>query len=236
MQGENSRLKIHTRVAQPAPFAPQKKAKAAPSPQAKRPAKRARPKLTLTTGEKLIRNTAIAGAAFLCVLAVRNIDQPWSDTAINGIRQAMTMRVDWDESIGRLSFVRALVPETALVFLNLDSRADLLPPVSGAATHAWSEEQPWLEYAPEPGAPVAAAAEGVVTASAQGMSGDWIVLIEHDGGRETVYGYLASANVRVGQAVGAGDVIGFARQEPNARLYFELRENGQPADPTERFK
>ena len=115
MQGENSRLKIHTRAAQPAPEAPQKEAKAAPRTRVKRPARRARPKLTLTTGEKLIRNTAIAGAVFLCVLAVRNIDQPWSNTAISGIRQAMTMRVDWDESIGRLSFVRALVPERRLM-------------------------------------------------------------------------------------------------------------------------
>ena len=238
MQGENSRLKIHTRVraAQPEPAVPQKQGGEKPGARGKRPARRGRPKLALTVGEKLIRNTAIAGAVFLCVLAVRNIDQPWSDTAISGIRQAMTMRVDWDESIGRLSFVRALVPETALVFLNLAEKADLLTPVSGSLTHGFSAEQPWLEYAAEPGAPVVASAGGRVTAAAQGMGGDWVVLIEHDGGMETVYGYLASVRVQTGQPVEAGDVIGFAAEEPDTRLYFELREDGQPADPNGRFK
>lgn len=243
MEGGNSRLKIHTSVvsARPSPETanaapPQKEAAAKPRASSKRADRRSRPKLSLTTGEKLIRNTAIAGAAFLCVLAVRNVNQPWSDTAINGIRQAMTMRVDWDESIGRLSFVRALVPETALVFLNLGEKADLLPPVNGGLSHAYSQEQPWLEFDAESGAPVCAVAGGRVTAAAQGMGGDWIVLIEHDGGMETVYGYLASARVKAGQPVEAGDVIGFAADGDKARLYFELRENGQSVDPTGRFK
>ena len=56
---------------------------------------------------------------------MRNIHAPWSDAAVDGIRQAVTMRVDWDESIGRLSFVRALVPEAALVSLNLDDASQV---------------------------------------------------------------------------------------------------------------
>jgi len=230
MEHENSRLKIHTSVRPRAAEAPE----IGPAPRPGRKP-RARPAPGLTAGEKLIRNTAIAGAALLCVLAVRNVDQPWSNTAMNGLRQAMTMRVDWDESIGRLSFVRALVPETALVFLNLSREADLTPPAEGTIEHGWSADQPWLEYAVAPGAPVAAAADGVVTAAAQGMGGDWIVLIDH-GGRETVYGYLAEAQARVGQEVAAGSVIGCAASSGEPRLYFELREGGVAADPTGRFR
>ena len=79
-----------------------------------------------------------------------------------------------------------------------------------------------------------AAAAGRVTAASQGMSGDWVVLIEHDGG-ETAYGYLADAAVQVGQSVEAGDVIGHAAQE-EGRVYFETRENQRPIDPTSRLK
>ena len=223
---QNSRLKIHT--------------SARPAGQGTAPAKgsRARPPrgAALTAGEKLIRNTAIAGTALLCVLAMRNIDAPWSEAAVDGIRQAVTMRVDWDETIGRLSFVRALVPETALVSLNLDDADMMLRPVEGGVTHGYSQEQPWLEFACPAKAEVLAAADGLVTASAQGMSGDWLVLIEHDDGRETLYGYLAGARVSMGQRVSAGEVIGEAVDAPDARLYFELRENDRAADPTGRLR
>ena len=190
----------------------------------------------LTAGEKLIRNTAIAGAALLCVLALRNIDAPWSGAAVSGIRQAVTMRVDWDESIGRLSFVRALMPEAALVSLSLDGALMLTRPAEGEVSHGYTAEQPWLEFACGSGAPVLAAADGRVTAAAQGMSGDWIVLIEHEGGAETLYGYLAAAQVSAGQTVSAGETIGQAAAGAEARLYFELRENDRAADPTERFR
>ena len=230
---DNSRLKIHTSVRPSAEQVHQEEAKAPKGP-ARRP--RVRPRAALTAGEKLIRNTAIAGAVLLCVLAVRNVNQPWSEAAISGIRQAVTMRVDWDESIGRLSFVRALVPDTALVFLNLSQEADLLPPVNGQITHGYSGEQPWLEYGCAAGAPVLAAADGRVTAAARGMGGDWIVLIEHDGGAETLYGYLAEALVQPGQSVAAGDVIGRAADAADARLYFELREGYSAADPTARIR
>ena len=144
------------------------------------------------------------------------------------------MRLDWGERIGKLSFVRALVPETALVFLNLSDGETLYPPVNGEITHGYSAEQPWLEYSCAGGADVIAAAAGRVTAASQGMSGDWVVLIEHDGG-ETAYGYLADAAVNVGQCVEAGDVIGHAAQNAG-RVYFEARENQRPVDPTSRLK
>lgn len=224
---QNSRLKIHT-SARPASAAPTGQAKKAGKPRAWGS--------SLTAGEKLIRNTAIAGAALLCVLAMRNIDAPWSEAAVDGIRQAVTMHVDWDESIGRLSFVRALVPETALVSLNLDEEAVLVRPVDGGVVHGYSEEQPWLEFSCPAGAQVLAAAGGRVTASAQGMSGDYLVLIEHEDGAETLYGYMAGAEVSAGQQVAAGDVIGSAADGADARLYFELRENDRAADPTGRLR
>ncbi|MBR3504032.1 MAG: M23 family metallopeptidase [Clostridia bacterium] len=225
---QNSRLKIHT-SARPA-------AQGAPAGKTTRPGRARGASAALTVGERLIRNTAIAGAALLCVLAMRNIDAPWSAAAVNGIRQAVTMRVDWDESIGRLSFVRALMPETALVSLSLDEGDMMLRPVEGQVTHSYSPEQPWLEFACPAKAQVVAAAGGRVTASAQGMSGDWLVLIEHEGGAETLYGYLAGAQVDAGQQVSAGEVIGSAADAPEARVYFELRENDRAADPTGRLR
>lgn len=56
------------------------------------------------------------------------------------------------------------------------------------------------------------------------------VVIKHAGGRQTAYGHLAKSNVRIGQAVKSGDVIGTVgasglAKDSKPRLYFEIRQN-----------
>lgn len=188
-----------------------------------------------TVGEKLLRNTAVACALMLSVMALKNVDQPWSRKVTEGVKQAMTMRIDWDETLGKLSFVRSLVPETALVFLNMGGQADLSAPVNGEITHEYTEQQPWLEYGCSAAQPVYSAIKGVVTAVGEGAGGEWIVLIQDEEGRETVYGYLADVYVQTGQTVETGQQLGATADEESSRLYFELREDGAAVDPTARI-
>lgn len=190
----------------------------------------------LTAGEKLLRNTAAACALLLSVMALKNVDQPWSRKASEGIRQAMTMRVDWDETLGRLSFVRALVPDTALVFLNMGQSIDLVKPVEGSIRHEYSPEQPWLEYVCDGAQTVGAASDGIVTAVGQGAGGDWIVVVECEDGTQTVYGYLAQVNVKAADTILQGDTIGMTANGQESRLYFEMREEGQSVDPAPRMR
>ncbi len=189
-----------------------------------------------TAGERLVRNTAVACALLLTAMSIKNVDHPWAQKATEGVRQAMTMRVDWDDTLGRLSFVRALVPETALVFLNLGQSDRLAAPVEGDVIHEYRDEQPWLEYRCEAGQAVSAAMSGRVTAVGQGLSGDWTILIEDSEGAEAVYGYLASVYVQVGQSIEKGQQIGAAQERADARLYFEWREDGEAIDPAERME
>ena len=255
MQNHQDRLKIHTSVRPAAETKeggaeqnigekregvceaplPAKAEKRKKHPDTARKQRRREIKDGATVGEKLLRNTAVACALMLSVMALKNVDQPWSRKVTEGVKQAMTMRIDWDETLGRLSFVRSLMPETALVFLNLGGQAELSAPVSGEITHEYTDQQPWLEYGCGAAQPVYSAMQGAVTAVGEGAGGDWIVLIRDSDGRETVYGYLANVYVEVGQAVEAGQQIGATADEENSRLYFELRENGEAADPTARI-
>ena len=255
MQTENGRLKIHTGM-RPEAQEPVRAEENAPAAEAAKRmkglhlsgggfgriragARAKRPRAAqegMTTGERLLRNTAVACALLLTVMSLKNVDQPWSRKLTEGVRQAMTMRIDWDESLGRLSFVRALVPETALVFLNLGERADLTAPAEGEITHEYTQSQPWIEYACGSAQQVLAASDGVVTAAGQGAGGDWIVLIQSEEGMETVYGYLASVYVRAGQEVKQAQQIGATADSAESRLYFELREDGDPVNPAGRMK
>ena len=60
------------------------------------------------------------------------------------------------------------------------------------------------------------------------------VIVEHGGGDYSIYGSLASANVREGQSVGKGSLIGgvgISDPELPAHLHFEIRHGGPAMDP-----
>ena len=193
-------------------------------------ARRRAAKPRLTFGERLLRNSAIACALLLAMLAARNIDTPWTRAAVEGVERALTMKIDLDESLGRLSFVRDLMPESMLVFFDLSSESELSLPVDGEMDKSFDEQQPWVEFACEPGATVMAAESGTVVATTQLSGGGWGVMIEHDNGLESVCAYLLEPDVQAGERVERGQ--GIARSEAG-RVYFEVRRDGNLIDPAE---
>ena len=206
--------------------------KCLPHPLQRRGLRRAgSPRPKLSAGDRMLRNTAVACALLLGVLALGNIRQPWAMRASETVQRALTMHIDLDSSIGRLSFVRDWMPESALVFFNLDGGAELAAPVSGELKHAYSNDQPWLLFACPEDSPVCAAADGTVTAVSELSGGSTGVLIDHGEGMETVYAYLSSASVQPGDAVSRGQALG----QSAAQLYFELRQSEAAVDPTERM-
>ena len=206
--------------------------KCLPHPLQRRGLRRAgSPRPKLSAGDRMLRNTAVACALLLGVLALGNIRQPWAMRASETVQRALTMHIDLDSSIGRLSFVRDWMPESALVFFNLDGGAELAAPVSGELKHAYSDDQPWLLFACPEDSPVCAAADGTVTAVSELSGGSTGVLIDHGEGMETVYAYLSSASVQPGDAVSRGQALG----QSAAQLYFELRQSESAVDPTERM-
>lgn len=85
------------------------------------------------------------------------------------------------------------------------------------------------------GTPIHAAADGVVAYAGDeiGVYGG-LILINHGGGWISAYGHAGKLNVRRGQAVKAGDVIGLAGasgQVQTPQLHFQLRKDRVPVDP-----
>lgn len=236
---QNSRIQVHTSIAPAEPAKKtDKKIRWRVLPQARgrntqrrkiaRRARTARHGGTKhTLSERLLRNTAVACALILVAMAVTSIDAPWSRKAAEGIRQALTMNVELDEQIGGLQFVQRLMPESALVFWNLESNANV--PVAGEISHEYSAQQPWQEYATETDAPVRAALDGIVAAVGENANGEWTAMINHADGLQTIYAFMEEADVRVGEELLAGSIVGRA----SGRLYFEARSDGAAIDPAE---
>ena len=189
------------------------------------------PRARLSRTDRLLRSSTAACALLLGILALGNIKQPWAEKASESIERALTMRIDLDESIGGLTFVREIMPESALVFLNLSGGAELTRPLNAALLHPWSAVQPWLMCDSSEGAEVCAADAGTVTAVSPMSDGRVGVLLDHGGGLESIYSGLARADIAAGARVERGQALGVS----GGALYYELREGGVPVDPTARL-
>jgi murein DD-endopeptidase MepM/ murein hydrolase activator NlpD len=115
-------------------------------------------------------------------------------------------------------------------------------PTSGSLTsrfgQRWGRLHAGIDVAAPTGTPIRACWPGrVVVAGWQGGYGNTVV-IDHGGGRATLYAHQSSIAVSVGQVVDAGAVIGAVGSTGNStgpHLHFEVRINGNPVDPAPYF-
>jgi murein DD-endopeptidase MepM/ murein hydrolase activator NlpD len=91
-----------------------------------------------------------------------------------------------------------------------------------------------LDISTDKGNPVYATADGTVESAARaGQYGNLIVL-EHDFSLSTRYGHLSRFNVRPGQRVKRGDIIGYVGstgRSTGAHLHYEILANGRRINP-----
>jgi septal ring factor EnvC (AmiA/AmiB activator) len=122
-------------------------------------------------------------------------------------------------------------------------RGALAWPASGAVQVGFGEPAPrlggiaasGLDIAATPGAPVRAVHPGEVQYAAAFAGFGTLVIVDHGSGALSLYGYLASTAVAVGDRVEAGAPVGAAGEAPGGApgLYFELRIDGRSVDPVE---
>ncbi len=89
------------------------------------------------------------------------------------------------------------------------------------------------------GDPIQAVFDGVVRIAKYNRGGyGYYVMIRHDNGLETLYGHLAKYNVKPGDVVKAGDLIGYGGstgRSTGPHLHFEVRYQGHAFDPRHMF-
>lgn len=111
-------------------------------------------------------------------------------------------------------------------------------PVSGTLTSGfgprWGRLHTGIDLAAPTGTPIYACWGGrVLIAGWQGGYGNAVV-IDHGGGRATLYAHQSSLAVSVGQIVSAGALIGYVGSTGNStgpHLHFEVRIDGETMNP-----
>jgi murein DD-endopeptidase MepM/ murein hydrolase activator NlpD len=100
--------------------------------------------------------------------------------------------------------------------------------------HQWRKHN-GIDFAAPTGTPVRAVGDGAVAfAGTQNGYGN-IVILKHRNNQETAYAHLSRIDVKVGQSIGQGDILGAVGATGWAtgpHLHFEFRVAGQYQDPS----
>jgi murein DD-endopeptidase MepM/ murein hydrolase activator NlpD len=82
--------------------------------------------------------------------------------------------------------------------------------------------------------PIQATADGEVEEAGWMDRYGWGVVLRHTESQETLYAHMNKLNVKVGQKVARGDILGFMGRSGNAtgvHLHYEVRLKGKPVNP-----
>ena len=91
-------------------------------------------------GEKLARNCALAGMLILTITAIKDAKIPTGKTVLSAVQEIVNN--DWDERLGKISFVGHFFPESVSVFFEPVHDDTLKAPCSGPVLHAWTAREP----------------------------------------------------------------------------------------------
>jgi len=116
-------------------------------------------------------------------------------------------------------------------------RSDAVVPVQGRIVQSYEQDGSGVRIAAPGDSRVKAVYSGRVLQVETDEDGKATILIQHAGQIVTVYGNLLYPEVRAGDWVEAGDVLGSIPPPQDARgeslLYFAVRQNGKAIDPAE---
>ena len=96
-----------------------------------------------------------------------------------------------------------------------------------------------VDFSAEQGTPIYATADGKVVLTKRDFSGvGWHIKIDHGFGFETVYGHMSKFNVRNGETVKRGQVIGYVGNTGKStapHVHYEVHINGRAVNPVNYF-
>jgi len=93
-----------------------------------------------------------------------------------------------------------------------------------------------VDISETPGTPIRATADGVVAFSGWSQNSGYLVVIEHGCGFTTVYAHNKSKQVKVGQRVKRGEIIGYigsTGKSTGPHVHYEVWEKGKRINPNQ---
>ena len=170
---------------------------------------------------RLLKNVSIftAAALFSGIFGFLILHHPESaQMAMSHLRADF----EYDEMLGRLQFVKHLLPESIVFSPEKNDNAALMSvvPLNAQTLHAWSQNEPWLEYSCV--GEINACQNGQIATIVKNRNNEYTVRIAHQNGYESLYSGLKDVQVNEYDAVFQGQQIGTAA----GYAAFEWRKDG----------
>ncbi len=173
----------------------------------------------------------LASAFLLGVMALMfHSNQPLALQIRRGVRQVFA--TDYLKSAPR-AFKTALGAGVSTPGASISVTAppvDVVAPISGPITRAFSVISPDIVLHGRPGSTVAAAADGLVVAAGESQANGSYVLIDHGAFGQTFYAHLGKVVVHAQEYVTAGETIGYLPSN-SGNLTFGYIRAGSYRDP-----
>ena len=120
----------------------------------------------------------------------------------------------------------------------LDLPANVTLPVSGTVRTAFGDKDDYgsksqgITFNAPAGATVVTPLAGTVKFAGSFQKYKQILIVEHAGGYHSLIAGLGRIDTVVGATLAAGEPVGIAEKtEDGARIYYELRQDGEPVNP-----
>jgi murein DD-endopeptidase MepM/ murein hydrolase activator NlpD len=170
---------------------------------------------------------------------------------VGGLRNEGVATTKVGDQIDTMSFrSRKLTSQLAILEEKLSERSQALAstpsiaPVRGILTDGFGgRSDPFtgekgmhmaLDISSAHGQPILAPADGIVVKAEWANGYGHVIFLSHGLGYSSRYGHLSSFNVKPGQKVSRGDVIGYVGstgRSTGPHLHYEVRLNGRPVNP-----
>lgn len=189
---------------------------------------------------------ALAAALFSAAWIWFRSDLPYSREVRDWTAQAVTQDMDFQAVQAWYEQTFSGSPSFLPMFRSQDEakevfggwkRSEAVLPVQGRVVQSYGQDGSGVRIAAPGDSRVKAVYAGRVMQVETDADGKATVLIQHAGKIVTIYGNLLYPEVRAGDWVEAGDVLGSIPPPQDARgeslLYFAVRQNGKTIDPAE---
>lgn len=171
----------------------------------------------------------------------------WAAEGQSFVTQALTQNMDFEAAAVWYRETFAGAPTFIPIFGGSGSKAQSVggavkqpvtsPLAGGTVVRTFAELLNGVELAGKPQEDVGAAQEGRVTLVSGDSESGYTVVIQHAGGRTTIYGKMSAAEVSKGDWVQPGQTIGELGPQlgtsGTALLYFAVKQNDSYVDPAD---
>src|SRR6202035_4188846 len=181
--------------------------------------------LAIVAGVENLAQAGVGGAAPLSETSLSDVAAMSSRAArLSGRLDAVAAKLE--ERVRWISSTPAIAPVKGILTSGFGYRND--PMTHGPGVHQG------VDIAAGPGQPVHASADGIVLRAREVTGLGRAVYLAHGFGLSTRYGHMSRVDVRPGQRVKRGDVLGLVGNTGRStgyHLHYEVRLDGDPVNP-----